>query len=115
MALIKFSSSGLPSVLTSGGLVSASSSSLRGGTPANARKHVHRVVGLHSTVAFTSPRIASPGVRTPVIATSVASTVTINDDEAERRQRRLETQMRTMMSPGCHTPKSVATRLNTGR
>lgn len=52
-------------------------------------------------------------VRTPVNTTTASSSsgllrgVTINDDEAERRQRRLESHMRTMLSPGCHTPKST--------
>ena len=32
-------------------------------------------------------------------------TVGLNDDEAERRKRRLRTNIGTIMSPGCHTPK----------
>lgn len=34
-----------------------------------------------------------------------ALTVGLNDDEAERRKRRLRTNIGTIMSPGCHTPK----------
>ena len=65
--------------------------------------------------SFASPMLhgLSPLVRTPVNTTTTTSNngllrgVTINDDEAERRQRRLESHMRTMLSPGCHTPKST--------
>lgn len=32
-------------------------------------------------------------------------TVGLNDDEAERRKRRLKTNIGSIMSPGCHTPK----------
>ncbi len=31
-------------------------------------------------------------------------TVGLNDDEAERRKRRLKTNIGSIMSPGCHTP-----------
>ena len=34
-----------------------------------------------------------------------ALTVGLNDDEAERRKRRLRTNIGTIMSPGCLTPK----------
>ena len=49
--------------------------------------------------------LASPALRTPGMAGRITS---VNDDEAERRKRRLETHMRTMMSPGCHTPTNAA-------
>lgn len=45
--------------------------------------------------------------RTPGTKTTGAGSVAINDDEAERRQRRLQNTMNAMMSPGCHTPKNV--------
>lgn len=31
--------------------------------------------------------------------------VDVNDDEAERRQRRLKANIGSLLSPGCHTPK----------
>lgn len=45
--------------------------------------------------------------RTPGTKTAGVGSVAINDDEAERRQRRLQNTMNAMMSPGCHTPKNV--------
>lgn len=72
---------------------------------------------VQGTASFASPMLhgLSPLVRTPVNTTATSGNsgllkergVTINDDEAERRQRRLESHMRTMLSPGCHTPKST--------
>lgn len=35
------------------------------------------------------------------------SVVRVNDDEAERRLRRLNSNFCTMLSPGCHTPRSA--------
>ena len=44
--------------------------------------------------------------QSPSIASSNAS-VPINDDEAERRRRRLENQRREFLSPGGHTPRNI--------
>lgn len=58
----------------------------------------------------------SPKMQTPAVTTGPSSVpqsngisdVPLNDDEAERRKRRLENQVRSVMSPGCHTPKGAA-------
>ena len=61
--------------------------------------------GSGSGNGVTPRQYASPVLRTP--APGRSAVVALNDDAAERRQRRLDKQMRTMMSPGCHTPKNV--------
>ena len=62
-------------------------------------------------VTFVSPMTAtgSPSFRTPTggLGMSDVSEVPLNDDEAERRQRRRDNHMRSVMSPGCHTPRSA--------
>ena len=65
-------------------------------------------------VATASPRLrgmviptVSPTLMTPGTCGSVRG-VPLNDDEAERRIRRRENQLRSVLSPGCHTPRSVA-------
>lgn len=74
----------------------ASSSTTRKLTPDSRNRHI----------TFVSPRtrgtiVGSPALRTPAV-------VPVNDDEAERRQRRRENHLRSVMSPGCHTPRSAA-------
>ena len=54
--------------------------------------------GLHTPL---DNRIPSPSLKTPGAR---SCNVAVNDDEAERRKRRLATHMHTVMSPGCHTP-----------
>ena len=39
------------------------------------------------------------------MAVMTMMTVDLNDDEAERRKRRLKTNIGSLLSPGCHTPK----------
>ena len=85
-------------------LLSSVAPSLQGST---ARKLTPDTRSRH--IAFVSPRtrgtvMGSPSLRTPA---SVAA-VPVNDDEAERRQRRRENHLRSVMSPGCHTPRSAA-------
>ena len=48
----------------------------------------------------------SPSLKTP--GTVKVGGVPVNDDEAERRIRRRENHIRFAISPGCHTPRSIA-------
>ena len=50
--------------------------------------------------AYNSPSLATPG-----------TTIPINDDAAERRQRRLDTRTHAAASPSCHTPTTIQDRL----
>ena len=61
-------------------------------------------------ILLATPRFkgASPTTRTPMTVGSVRPDVPLNDDEAEKRQRRKENHLRSVMSPGCHTPRSAA-------
>lgn len=54
----------------------------------------------------TPPTTAVPSV--PPQSAGIISEVPVNDDEAERRKRRIENHTRSVMSPGCHTPKDAA-------
>ena len=56
-------------------------------------------------------RGGSPLVRpTPMssVRSGIPPEVPLNDDEAERRHRRRDNHLKTVMSPGCHTPRSAA-------
>ena len=59
-------------------------------------------------ILLATPRFKgnSPLGRTPL--TSTMPEVPLNDDEAERRQRRRENHLKNVMSPGCHTPRSAS-------
>ena len=66
-----------------------------------------RVVQSSRKTPTTSPSITADfRFQSPSIASSNAS-VPINDDEAERRRRRLENQRKDFMSPGGHTPRNI--------
>ena len=68
---------------------------------------VQRVVPSSGKTPTITPSIAAGFVfQSPSIASSNAS-VPINDDEAERRRRRLESQRKEFMSPGGHTPRNI--------
>lgn len=88
-------------------------------TPGPSGRRKRNVPGLGTFASPLLRSVLSPGVQTPgnVVtgSSSVATRVTINDDEAERRQRRLESHMRTMLSPGCHTPKSTTAAMDSDR
>ena len=51
----------------------------------------------------SSPSLISPSVTMSTV------TIPINDDAAERRQRRLDTRTHAAASPGCHTPTMSTT------
>ncbi len=61
-------------------------------------------------IMLATPRYrgGSPMTRTPMTVGSIRHEVPLNDDEAERRQRRRNNHLRSVMSPGCHTPRSAA-------
>ena len=65
---------------------------------------------------FTPTIVASPSLRghaysSPSLVTPGTSTIPINDDAAERRQRRLDTRTHAAASPSCHTPTTIQDRL----
>ncbi|XP_064398390.1 condensin complex subunit 2-like [Halichondria panicea] len=53
----------------------------------------------HGTAPRTADLTKTPG--------GTVAKVTFNDDEAERRERRFYSNLATMISPGCHTPRSA--------
>lgn len=76
-----------------------------------------RRVQVQST--FTPTIVTSPSLRghaysSPSLATPGTSTIPINDDVAERRQRRLDTRTHAAASPSCHTPTTIQDRLAIG-
>ena len=73
-----------------------------GSTPIGVAKPCCRVAGSSSTYG---------GSPFGTLATHPvgANVVSVNDDEAERKQRRLSGNMCNFLSPGCHTPRSTNT------
>ena len=70
---------------------------------------LHTPLPLASSVSrrmahLTNSAIVSP--KTPRVI--LPRVIQVNDDEEERQRRRLKKNMCAMISPGCHTPKGVA-------
>jgi condensin complex subunit 2 len=68
---------------------------------------VQRIVNKDMKTPGASPTLRGGlNVRSPAIP-PVNASVPLNDDEAEKRQRRLESRRKDFMSPGGHTPKNI--------
>jgi len=74
-------------------------------TPIRLASHTRRFGGLNS------PSDGSPNLELSNSRPTSANNVRVNDDEEEKRQRRQNNMINkaTVLSPGCHTPRSAHT------
>lgn len=90
LELINFNNNKVTSLVTTGGKMATPKSGIATG-----------IADLKGVGMYT----ASPLLKTP--GYGKIGGVPLNDDEAERRIRRRENHIRSAVSPGCHTPRSI--------